>query len=279
MKLTLSTLACPNWDLNQIIQSAAANKISGIDFRGIGAELDITRLPAFGEELPSTLEALRKHGLEMPCLNTSVTLVTPMPAAWDKMLAELQRYAQLAGRTGTKYLRLFGGASPAGLTHDEALQLAQRHLRQAVKICKPSGCMPLLETHDDWSTSGQVLELIHEFDPADVGVLWDLEHPWRQGEPPADTAATLRRWIRHVHIKDTIRENGNARPVLLGDGELPLTQCLQALADIGYDGGVALETEKRWHPEGPDPEQSVPQFAAFMAKHPGQNHMNVTLLL
>jgi sugar phosphate isomerase/epimerase len=265
MKLTLSTLACPNWDLKTIVETVAANGIAGIDFRGIGAELDITKLPAFGAELPATLALLKQHHLQMPCLNTSVTLVTPDPVKWEAMLGELQRHAQLASRTGTKYMRFFGGSVPDMLTREEAAHMAQRHLRQAVKICKPHGCQPLLETHDAWVTSAQVLELLHAFDPADAGVLWDLEHPWRKGESPADTAASLRKWIKHVHIKDTIREaNGNQRPVLLGDGELPLRDCVKALAGIGYDGWISLETEKRWHPEGPEPEASVPQFAKFM---------------
>jgi sugar phosphate isomerase/epimerase len=265
MKLTISTLACPNWDLQTIIKTAAANGIAGIDFRGIGPEIDITRLPAFNAELPETLATLKEHALQMPCLNTSVTLVTLDPAKWETMLGEMQRYAQLASRTGTQFLRFFGGSVPETLTRAEAGHLAQRHLRQAIKICKPHGCRPLLETHDAWVTTAQVLELMHEFDPADAGVLWDLEHPWRKGESAADTAAGLKKWIKHIHIKDTVREaSGNQRPTLLGEGELPLRDCMNALADIGYDGWIALETEKRWHPEGPDPETSLPQFARYM---------------
>jgi sugar phosphate isomerase/epimerase len=264
MKLAISTLACPNWSLEQIISAASASEIAGIDFRGIGSEIDITKLPQFGADLPETLASLREHHLVMPCLNTSVTLVVPDPEKWDLMLQEVQRYAQLASRTATRYMRVFGGSIPKNLTRDEAVHLAQRHLRQAVKICKPNGCQPLLETHDAWITSDQVLQLIHEFDPDDVGVLWDLEHPWRLGESPADTAVGLRRWIRHIHIKDTIRTDGKSRPVLLGEGELPLHECLAALQAIGYDGWISLETEKRWHPQGPEPEQSVPQFARYM---------------
>jgi sugar phosphate isomerase/epimerase len=42
MKLTYSTLACPDWTLPQILDAAVAAGIAGIDFRGIGPELDIT---------------------------------------------------------------------------------------------------------------------------------------------------------------------------------------------------------------------------------------------
>src|SRR5947208_1961833 len=81
----------------------------------------------------------------------------------------------------------------------------QRHLRQLLKVCHSTGVTLLVETHDDWTTSPQVLELIHEFTPDEVGVLWDIEHPHRRGEAPSDTVASLRRYVRHVHVKDSLR--------------------------------------------------------------------------
>jgi sugar phosphate isomerase/epimerase len=142
--------------------------------------------------------------------------------------------------------------------------MAQRRLRQLVKIAHQSGAQVLLETHDDWATSQQVLELVHEFDPAEAGILWDIEHPYRRGEAPVDTVNALRRYIKHVHVKDSVRAEAKSRPRLLGEGDLPIADCIRALREIGYDGWLCLETEKRWHAEAPEPEVSVPQFGQFM---------------
>jgi sugar phosphate isomerase/epimerase len=264
MKLTVSTLACPNWSLDEVIEAVCAAAVHGIDFRGLGDEIDITRLPQFNQQLPQTLAKLGAHKLQVPCLNSSITLVTPAAQRWQMMLEEAQRTASLAEKTHTRFLRLFGGGVLKELSRDEALILAQRHLRQIIKICSAYGCVPLLETHDDWSTSSAVLQLLHEFNPADVGVLWDIEHPFRKGESPADTWNALKRFIRHVHVKDSVRIDGKNSPRLLGEGELPLNQCHQILKDSGYDGWICLETEKRWHAEAPEPQQSIPQFAQFM---------------
>ena len=38
--------------------------------------------------------------------------------------------------------------------------MAQRRLRQLIKICHQTGAQVILETHDDWATSQQVLELV-----------------------------------------------------------------------------------------------------------------------
>jgi sugar phosphate isomerase/epimerase len=180
------------------------------------------------------------------------------------MLDEAQRYAALAKKTNTRFIRLFGGSIPAGMSRKDAVDLARGHLREIVNLCKPSGCKPLLETHDAWVRSPDILQLLEGFDAADAGVLWDLEHPWRGGESPAATAGQLGKRVEHVHIKDTVRRQGKSIPMLLGAGELPLEECRAALVSIGYDGWICLETEKRWHAEGPEPEVSVPQFAEYM---------------
>ncbi|HEY7090846.1 MAG TPA: sugar phosphate isomerase/epimerase family protein [Tepidisphaeraceae bacterium] len=264
MKLTISTLVCPAWTLPQIIDALHRTGINGIDFRGIGEEIDITKLPQFNQHLADTLGQLRSHKIEVPCLNTSITLVTPAAQRWQMMLEEAQRTVTLAEKSHTRFVRIFGGSVPKELSRDEAVVLAKRHLRQLIKICAGYGCIPILETHDDWSTSDKVLELLHEFDPAEVGVLWDIEHPFRKGESPADTFAALKRFIRHVHVKDSVRIEGKNSPRLLGEGELPIKQCYSILKQQGYDGWICLETEKRWHAEAPNPDQSIPQFAVYM---------------
>jgi len=265
MKLAISTLVCPAWSLEQMIAAAVAAKIDGIDFRGLGPELDITRLPAFNADLPATLRKLGEHQIVLPCFNTSIVLCTQDEGKWSEMLDECRRYATLAGETQTPYLRIFGG-HVGQLKHDEARFLGQRHLRQLAKICKPHKTMPVLETHDDWITSPQVMELVQGFDPAEVGVLWDIEHPYRKGESFAQTAVGLRTFLKHTHIKDSRPINDRRVGTLLGEGDLPIADCVAALRQIGYDGWYSLETEKRWQPEAPEPEKSVPQFAEFMRK-------------
>lgn len=267
MELCISTLACPGWTLEQIIQALVQNGISGIDFRGLGSEIDITKLPAFTTHLDQTLGQLWQHSLSMPCLNTSITLVTPAADRWEMMLDECSRYSHLAARSQTKFLRIFGGSPTNHMDRDEARSLARRHLRQIVKICQSHQCIPLLETHDAWATGDEVLELLHEFSTGEVGALWDFEHSWRKGEPLSSSVEMLGKWVRHVHIKDSVRVEDKNLPRLLGEGQLPLVDVLKALKSISYSGWLCLETEKRWHPEAPEPEESIPQFARWMQEH------------
>ena len=52
----------------------------------------------------------------------------------------------------------------------------------------------------------------------------------------------------------------------IGAGEVPLAAICRALTDRGYDGYFALEWEKRWHPELPEPDVALTDFARFAAQ-------------
>ena len=273
MRLAISTLACPDWTLEHIVDCCIANGIGGIEFRGLGTEIDITRTSSFTGGLARTLALLNKHKLQLPVFATSVTLVSPGPERWQDMLDEAHRYAELAGRTSTPFIRIFGGGVSNGIAEAEALSMARRHLRQIIKICKAQGVTPLLETHDAFATAAAVKQLLHELDPAEVGVLWDVEHTCRQGETPGDTAESLGRLIRHIHLKDSVADGTSTTPrkslpCLLGQGELPLAEILKAIGAMKYQGWISLETERRWHPEtSPRPVESIPHFVRYMSSH------------
>jgi sugar phosphate isomerase/epimerase len=268
MKLTISTLACPDWSLEQVIDACVAAGVSGVELRGLGPEIDVTRLREFTLDLGLTMQLLARHGIVLPCFATSVTLLSPSAQRWQEMLDEAHRYAQLAARTGTRFIRIFGGALPKGTDRMEVLPVLQRHLRQIVKICRSHGAQPLLETHDAWSTAAAVRELLHEFDPDEAGVLWDVEHTTRSGETPGDLVEALRPYLRHVHLKDSLFVDGTNIPKLLGEGDLPVDDAVRCLRAIGYDGWICLETEKRWHPDvAPAPEVSIPHFTNYMRRN------------
>lgn len=264
MKLCFSTLACPAWSLDQMIDVCKSSQIGGIDFRGIQNQIDTTLSADFTTQLDQTLASLKQNNIVIPCFNSSITLVTPAVDRWQQMLEEAQRTAELSKKTGTRFMRVFGGGIPKEMTRDEAINLGTRHLRQLVKICKSAGLKPLVETHDDWRTSQDMLTLVHSFSPEEVGVLWDIEHTVRVGETPGDTVNSLKRYLAHVHVKDAKLAGEERLNLLLGAGNLPLADAINALKSIGYSGWYSLETEKRWMENAPGPEQSLPQFAEFM---------------
>jgi sugar phosphate isomerase/epimerase len=136
-----------------------------------------------------------------------------------------------------------------------------------VPLARRLGVAIGVETHDDFSASSRVAELLALTDPEWTGAVWDSHHPHRAGETPAEVYANLGRRILLTQIKDARREpDGGWRLVLLGEGEVPVRPMLGLLAAGGYQGWISVEWEKRWHPEIEAPEVALPQHLAMLAE-------------
>ena len=72
VKLSFSTLGCPDWDLITVISKAAEYGFDGIEIRGILQELDVTKLRTFTTDAKDTRLRLEDAGIELICFSSSV---------------------------------------------------------------------------------------------------------------------------------------------------------------------------------------------------------------
>jgi sugar phosphate isomerase/epimerase len=163
---------------------------------------------------------------------------------------------------------VFGGALAADpAERQEQLRAAARVLESSVPLARRLGVAIGVETHDDFSASSVVAELLAMADPDWVGAVWDSHHPYRMGETAADVYANLGRRILLAQVKDARRgPGGDWELVLLGEGEVPVLQMLGLLAAGGYQGWISVEWEKRWHPEIAEPQIALPQHLRVLAE-------------
>src|ERR671934_716245 len=134
-------------------------------------------------------------------------------------------------------------------------------------IAEQAGVTIVLETHDAFSSARRVAAILDRVDSPRVAALWDSHHPYRVGETPQDVIEALGPRIAHVHVKDARRttpDGSDWQLVLLGEGEVPVREQLQALDRHGYTGYVSVEWEKKWHPEIAEPEIALPQHIRWL---------------
>ncbi|TVY08160.1 sugar phosphate isomerase/epimerase [Paenibacillus cremeus] len=267
MKLSFTTLGCPEWELGLIIRRAAEYGFDAIDFRGISGEMNIYKLPAFAEQARTTKDEIRDAGLRVSCFSSSVHAFSSEKLEQNK--AEIEAYAKLCTLFDTPYIRVFGGGI-GSTPREEAVAQIVRNFEELGAIAKAHGVKLLLETHDDWTTCADVSAVMRQVDPEAVGVLWDLHHPYRKaGEQPDATWAALGEWIAYTHVKDSIVRPDDSEKFdycLTGEGDIPLVAMHQLLRDKGYEGYYTFEWEKKWHPTIPDPEVAFPHYVDFMRK-------------
>jgi len=111
----------------------------------------------------------------------------------------------------------------------------------------------LLETHDAFSASGPCCELLARLREP-VGIIWDTHHTWRLGgESPSESWSHLSKWIRHVHVKDSITNPPHGIHIHMFCRAM--AKCLWAKSSSYWASiicrVVSLEWERLWHPLPP----------------------------
>jgi sugar phosphate isomerase/epimerase len=266
VKLSFTTLGCPGWTLQQIVENAAQMGYDGVDFRGLLEDIDISKRPEFTTGLNETARMFDDHGLAISGIAISARYAVVDPAEKDAQFDETRRNMELAARIGTHVLRVYGGRVPEGYTVDTIMPALVENLQQIGDEAEQYDVTLALETHDDWTDSTVFARLMAEVDHPRVRVLWDLHHPFRaNGESPELTYANLAPYTASTHVKDSRPDpDGGYSYVLTGEGDVPLKPMLDMLVAGGYDGYAILEWEKRWHPELAGPEVAFPQYVRQM---------------
>jgi len=267
MKLSFSTLGCPEWDVSTVISRAVEYGFQGIEFRGIRDQLDVTRLPEFTTRSSETSRRLKNAGLSVACFSSSVFVSHADNIAEDQELEEIKRYAELADRFQAPFIRVFGGKI-GQRSWDQAILQAAERISGMIELIGDFNVRLVIETHDDWMDCRHLSRLMQAVDSPQVGILWDVNHPFMFiKEDPVATWREVGEWILHTHWKDSIvnpaAEHG-FDPCLMGEGVVPHSQIYQLLKDGAYSSYLSLEWEKRWHPEIPGPEIAFPQYVDYM---------------
>ena len=160
---------------------------------------------------------------------------------------------------------MFGDRIPDTQSREKIIEQVVAGLLALAHHAEGTGVQVLLESHGDFARLQNLLDVIQAARHPQVGVLWDVHHPFRFfSEPLADTYERLKEHIRHVHLKNSVATDDGIRYCLLGQGDVPVGEVLRLLVSGGYDGWIAFEWEKRWHPEIEEPEVALPDFVRVL---------------
>ena len=270
-RIAFSTLAFPDATLAAAASAGRRWGYSGIELRLIDGELIDPAMPA--ARRAQVRRTLAVAGLPVVAVDSSIRLTGEDPGP------ELRRFLQLASEWEAPLVRVFGGALDPPPARRDQIRGAARVLEEVVPLAARLGVAIGVETHDAFSASSAVAELLALLSadgvPSDlVGAVWDSHHPHRMGETPAEVYANLSPRILLAQVKDA-RRIGRGRPgpqrdgewqlVLLGAGEVPVRDMLGLLAAGGYPHWISVEWEKRWHPEIEAPEVALPQHLDLLA--------------
>ena len=281
MKISFSTIACPDYSWVDIYSMAKDLGFDGIEIRGMGDDFAAYKAMPFTEaNRPKTMAKLKALNIEIPCLSSGCCLKFKEQAA--ETIAELTEYCKLAQQINAPYIRVLADleAAPNGEVDDAYVA---EQLKKLAPIAEQYDVTLLVETNGVYSDTRRLRALLDSVNSHKIAALWDMHHPYRfAGESPEQTVANLGELIKYVHIKDSVMENGKVVYKMMGEGDLPIQKMIEALQSIQYTGYVSLEWVKLWMPNLLDAGVVFPQYAEFMRpfrrkhKHPLQDNNRKT---
>ncbi len=265
--LSFSTLGCPDWSFQKIVDFAVANEYSGLELRGILRQMDLTKCPEFNSAaaIADTRKLMSDKGLKFVDLGSSATMHFPEGAERQKNLDEAKRFIDLAQQLSCPYIRVFPNNFPKDQDKKTTMDLIAKGLVELGAYAKGSNVMVLMETHGDLVHAADVVTIMQTAASSKVGLVWDIVNMWSvTKEPPAQVYQKLKPYIHHTHIKDLKMVDGKEQYTLLGKGEAPVFEGIAALLKGGYKEYYSFEWEKLWHPEIAAPELALADYPKTM---------------
>jgi sugar phosphate isomerase/epimerase len=260
-RIAFSTLAFPDASLATAVSLGRSWGYAGVELRLIDGDLiDPSMAAADRSRVRHTAAAA---GLPIVAVDSSIQLTGDEPSA------DLGKFLELASDWESPLVRVFGGALPESDPDRQVrLAAAAKVLENSIPRAERLGVAIGVETHDSFSASRVVAELLALVPSGAFGAVWDSHHPYRTGQRPAEVWSDLGQRMLLAQVKDARRDASRAdgwQLVLLGQGEVPVRDILRLLYGGGYEGWISVEWEKRWHPEIEEPEVALPQHLSVLS--------------
>lgn len=130
-----------------------------------------------------------------------------------------------------------------------------------VAALEASGCKLAIENHPGDKRPQDILDKIGTDGRGLIGSAVDTGWFGTEGFNAANAIRALGKHVFYVHLKD-VRAAGAHETCVLGDGIVPVFDCLTALHEVGYAGTISIEHE----PEHEDPVPAVVASAERVQK-------------
>ena len=267
--LSFSTLGCPDWTLQQIVDFAVQHGYKGIEVRGLQRQMDLTKCPEFATEeaRQKTMQLMQQKGLQFVGLGSSANMHLPEGEEREKSMAEAKRFIDLAQQIGCPYVRVFPNNFPKDVDKQTTMERIIKGLLQLGDYAKGKNVTVLMETHGDVIWTKDIVAIMEKAEHPNVGLVWDVTNMWAfTKEPPKEVYQKLKKYIRHIHVKDAKVADGKLQYTLLGEGDVPIFEAIDAVKR-DYKGFYSFEWEKLWHPQLPEPEIALAHFPTAIKKH------------
>lgn len=258
-KPAFSTLACPDWTLDQIAPAAARLGYEGVELRTFGhAGGPLAGDPALTDAGKAT-RLFQEAGVDVAGLATGIRFDDPI---WPPVVGRLLPSAEAGVPEGKRLVELAQDHA-AGYIRVYPFELRPREPRRSTlvrigdrlrKVCDHARHRDLRVAIENASTlalADDLLEIIDRVNAPELGAAYDLKAAAEAGDDPARGLERLGPHLIAARVRDA---DAHGRPVPLGAGALPCADFCAAAAQT--DAWLVFTWDALWV-EGLAPAEDV----------------------
>ncbi len=264
MNLSFSTRGWPDLTWDEMIDSALEMSFNGIEVYNLPKFNPLLERggPFHKYQTAATVRQLREKKLKIPCFDTSFDI-----SLNSDCLSSLKNLMDVARNMQVSYV-------VSCALHEDETQVYE-NLRELVAYGESVNVVLLIKTSGIYADTARLRKVLDHFASDYLAALWDVHHTFRDfGESGDTTIKNLGSYVRHVHLRDS---DDAGVYQLIGEGTLPVDDCIRALSSVNYDGFISLEWKPEWMEDLQQRDIIFPYFVNYMNRFGSTRGMKKTL--
>ncbi len=260
IKLAFSTVACPEWTLEEVARKAQAWGYAGVELRTLGAGgAQLASDPSLTTAAKAAA-VLKAFGVEPVCLSTSISLHHRINQEQRAAQIAAGRAIDFAAELGCPAVRVFAYDVDPGQSLDGAMRSIAEQTQPLVEKAGVAGVQLLFENAGSFSRAKQWWWLFNLIGHPMLGMVWNVANAAAAGESVAVSLPMLNSRIRIAKAKD-LRVGEGSGFAQLGDGTVGIDKMVKRLLGMGFDGHISVEWDRLWLPALESAETYLPEAA------------------
>ncbi len=242
----------------QVIDKAKELGFASIEFIDVYAPEGKDRI----EQAKEIREYAKDKGLDISAYTIGADLLNNDP---EEQFEALKKQLAIAQALGAPRMRhdITGGFPATKKTErgfDDCVKIVAPRARRVTEYAESLGIKTMFENHGFFcQDSDRVEKLLNAVASDNFGLLLDMGNFLCADDDPAKAVGKLAPYAIHVHVKDFFVRNGNLpspgmgwfgsragnylRGTIVGQGNVPVQQCIRLLKNSGYSGNYSIEFE------------------------------------
>ncbi len=252
MKLAFSTKNWKGYSWSDFCMTAQDIGFKGIEIHDISDEVFTSANgPLNASNTPSVKRKLKNLGLTVSAVDYEGDLTD---------LDKISECISAASTLASQYVKI----TYTGEDNDEKVISL---LKDAIRLAEKEKVVLLIETTGIYSDTTKLCGVLNEFASDWLCVDWNMHDTFFTGNEDAETTIkNLGSYVKLVHVADAVKEGDKTVYTLIGDGELPFEEMMNALRSINYVGFISIEWAPDRIEEISDLEVIFPHFVNFMRR-------------